>query len=31
MTSSRMPPVNYTINGHPYNFGYYLVDGIYPN
>jgi hypothetical protein len=31
MTSSRMPPVNYTVNGHAYNFGYYLADGIYPN
>jgi hypothetical protein len=23
--------MNYTINGHAYNFGYYLVDSIYPN
>jgi hypothetical protein len=31
MTTGRMPPVNYIVNGHAYNFGYYLVDGIYPN
>jgi hypothetical protein len=31
MTSDRMPPVHYTINGHAYNFGYYLADGIYSN
>jgi Plant transposon protein len=27
----RTPKLNYTINGHNYNLGYYLINGIYPN
>ncbi|XP_038697996.1 uncharacterized protein LOC119995554 [Tripterygium wilfordii] len=29
LSQSCTPAVNYVINGHEYNMGYYLVDGIY--
>ncbi|XP_021757970.1 uncharacterized protein LOC110723007 [Chenopodium quinoa] len=27
----RAPPISFMVNGHEYNMGYYLTDGIYPN
>ena len=30
LCSREAPPCNYTVNGHAYNMGYYLADGIYP-
>ncbi|XP_028056614.1 uncharacterized protein LOC114260633 [Camellia sinensis] len=29
MLESKAPPIHYTINGHSYDMGYYLADGIY--
>ncbi|XP_021730709.1 uncharacterized protein LOC110697634 [Chenopodium quinoa] len=30
-TLDRAPPINFSVNGHEYNLGYYLTDGIYPD
>jgi hypothetical protein len=29
LVSDQAPACNYTVNGHEYNMGYYLADGIY--
>jgi hypothetical protein len=31
ITKGGSPPSDFIVNGHRYELGYYLVDGIYPN
>jgi hypothetical protein len=31
LVDGEAPTVKYTFNGHNYNMGHYLADGIYPN
>jgi len=30
IANDELPSVQFVANGHTYNYGYYLADGIYP-